>query len=152
MLRLGLPERAGGLDRGDGRAWPQAGGVDVGDRRREPAFDPARDALDGQRPARGVEEARGAQLEFRALETFAERPASMAISAPRPLIWRRANSPMIDDRCSSSPRNSSSAKNSQPCRRVIQRRRPVLVRASSGLNDTIVDSMSGSLPILFGLP
>jgi hypothetical protein len=32
VLRLGLPERAGGLDRGDGRAWPQAGGVDVGDR------------------------------------------------------------------------------------------------------------------------
>ena len=31
VLRLGLPERAGGLDRGDGRAWPQAGGVNIRD-------------------------------------------------------------------------------------------------------------------------
>lgn len=38
MLGLGLPERTGRLDRGDGLARPEAGGIHIGDR-------VARDAL-----------------------------------------------------------------------------------------------------------
>src|SRR5690606_13560985 len=49
VLGLGLPERAGGLDRGDGLTRPQSGGVDVGDRVAGDAL-----LLGGEREDRGA--------------------------------------------------------------------------------------------------